>query len=307
MRRYSIIAVLTVTLFSSAAGFAQQLGDHYTAGYSKSRSYLNPHFGRNQPPFKLVRSLDLAGVTNAISLSVFMNEGGQRLLVGQETPSQVEYHLFNSSTGDAEWLPPVVLPVNEASFSFQPSFFNGIILLGGGTTTSIKAVQASNGAVLWSDSNAGSANGRHPILTRNAALYHGLNGLRSVDPLIGPPATFFSMDVTTAQAPVSVFGLQGYLLTGSGTLHAISLLDGSSQWSFPGLQTDHPNLIASEEFLFINASDPPSLGALSTRDGMVLWGKVSPTLSTTPAIALAYGQIYAFVEDDSLCQGVSGM
>jgi outer membrane protein assembly factor BamB len=259
--------------------------------------------GHFKPPLRLVQSIELPGITEAASLLVFENNSVRHFLVGQETTESVEYHLFDAADGTPVWNPPVTLQGATGHHRYQPSYSNGIVILGGGTTTFVKAVHVTTRTELWSDNSVGTVDGRYPALTNGLALYHGANRLVGANPLTG--SSFYQLDVTTAEAPVSVHEQRAYLLERSGTMHSIDTADGTVNWSFSGFSDASPSIISTEKYVFLVKPDNSTFGALAASDGSLLWGAVSPILSRDPALALAYDQLYLFASDDG--EGSAGV
>ncbi len=56
----------------------------------------------------------------------------------------------------------------------------------------------------------------------------------------------------------------------------------------------NPNIIATEDYVFVNSNGSGTVGALDTETGDLVWGALPGTLSETPAMALAYDMLYLF-------------
>lgn len=282
--------------FLATAASAQEVGDQITAGYTSSRTYLNTNQGTFRPPLRLTETVDLTGVTSAESLLVFTQGETRRFLVGEGTPGNSAYRLYNADTGAQQWSIPVV--ANGGPLNFVPSFSDDVVLLGGAATTAVTAVRVSNGAVLWTDNTVGDTAGRFPVLTNGLALYGGRNAVAAVDPLNGPSFSFWRRATTTAEAPISAFGQQAYFLEDSGVLRAVDVRTGVEVWSVPNLAGVNPNIIASEGLVFINTSVGGIFGAARAADGSGVWAQMAGELSQTPAMALAYDRLFVFTSDD---------
>ena len=169
------------------------------------------------------------------------------------------------------------------------------------------------GDALWGDMSVGAARGRFPINTAGAAFYAGEHAVVAVDPVTGPSdlaflggrglssvpstavgGTFWRLATTTAEAPLSVYGERLYFQDLSGNLNSISTRDGSTFWTVPVSGSPNPNIIATEDYVFINANGSGAVGALDTETGDLLWGAAPGTLSETPSMALAYDLLYLF-------------
>ncbi len=293
MKRTIVSAIMM--LAAAAVCVAQDVGDHETAGYSSSRTYLNSNQGDFKPPLRLSATVDLAGVTDASSLLAFTNGDGMRLLVGDAgAPS---FRLFDADTGNQRWAFP--LPGFSGPLNYIPSYSGDVVLLGGAATTGVAAVRVSNGATLWTDPSVGMTAGRYPVLSNGLALYAGRSAVVAADPVTGPAMTFWRRATTTAEAPLSVFGDRAYFLEQSGTLRAVNVRNGVEVWSLAGVGAVNPNLIATNGLLFINTA-ANQFGALDTANGGVVWAGTSSGLSDSPATALAYERLFVFGANGSL-------
>ncbi len=276
--------------------WAQNVGDHATAGYTSSRTYLNSDQGDFSPPLTQIRTVDL-GETSAGSLLVFENSGFRSLLVGETVAEGVRYRLLDSETGAVQWTQ--LLPGGGGAFNYVPSYAGDIVLLGGSTTTAVRAVQVSSGQQLWQDSSLGATQGRYPVLTGGLALYHGRNLIRAAAPNLGPSGVFWQFAASTAEAPISVFGQRAYALEASGNLRSFDVNTGESIWTVPNLMGVNPGIIATEDYVFINNTASRIMGAVTTATPPAgAWSRPTGTLSQTPALALAYDRLYVFTSQD---------
>ena len=297
MRRTGLLLMLCLC---SPVALGQNVGDQYTAGYNNARTYLNSDMGDFKPPLELFHTVQLTEVSNAKSLLVTEDS----LLVGEAgTPTQ--YHRYNLA-GAREWVTAFTLGDDE--LSYVPAYADGVVLLGGPATTTVKGVLLSTGVELWEDTSVGSTTGRFPIVTDNLALFHGQSRLVARNAMDG--TLFWQWDVTTARAPVTTFGERAYVLRSGGTLYALNLMTGAEVWSTPGVGSDHSNIIATEKYVFVNERDTATVSALNAQTGAILWQTTESgfqgtlaTFSHTPAIALAYGKLFVFLSDNGRGRG----
>ncbi len=259
-----------------------------------SRSYQNANLETLKPPLQRVETIDLAGVTEADSLLAF----GDYLLLGEGGPV-IRYHLFNRDSGLIEWTEE--MSGKGTPLDYQPAYANDVVLLGGAATTTVRAVRVSTGEALWEGTGAGTTTGRFPILTDHLALYHDQSQLVATNATSG--AVFWKFSTTTATAPVSLFGNQAYLLDEAGVLRALDLRTGEQLWSRPNVGSDASNFIATERYVFYSNQDLGTFGALSAEDGSLDWERAASTFAKSPAIALAYDRLYAFISDDDYGEG----
>ena len=174
-------------------------------------------------------------------------------------------------------------------------------------------VYAGTGETLWEDESVGAARGRYPVNTAGVAFYAGEQAVVAVDPMFGPDlttpvgqrgfssapstavaGTFWRLATTTAEAPLSVYGERLYYQDLAGNLNSVSTRDGSPNWTVPVGGTPNPNIIATEDYVFVNSNGSGNAGALDTETGALVWGALPGTLSETPAMALAYDNLYLF-------------
>lgn len=277
-------------LVSSASLFGQRLGDHATAGYDSARTGLNVHAGPLAPPILLQEVVTLSDNDSADSLLVFEDY----FLVGQGGSPTV-YRLYGRD-GVLQWSNNI--PSEDEPLDYVPAFANDIVLLGGPATSTVKAVRVSTGVELWTDSSVGSAQGRHPWITDDLALYHGLTGV--VARRASTRTVLWSnVPTTTAAAPVAVFGDRVFV---GGSLTAYSLrAPGPGPvilWGRgDGFGGDGSDLIATESYVFQTDPATGGLRALSAVDGADVWS-ATPGSFGDPGIALAYDRLYAFVSDE---------
>ncbi len=225
-------------------------------------------------------------------------------MVGEAgTPTQ--YHLYNFA-GNRQWTLEFTLGDDE--LSYVPAYADGVVLLGGPATTTVKGVVLETGTELWEDTSVGSTTGRFPIVTDKLALFHGQSRLVARDAMDG--TLFWQWDVTTAQAPVTTFGERAYVLRSQGTLYALNLMTGAKVWNTPAVGGDQSNIIATEKYIFVSDQDSSTVSALNAQTGAILWQNTESgfqgtlaTFSRTPAIALAYGQLLVFLSDDARGKG----
>ncbi len=118
-------------------------------------------------------------------------------------------------------------------------------------------------------------------------------GLSSI-PSGAAGGTFWRFATTTAEAPLSVYGERLYYQDLAGNLNSVSTRDGSPNWTVAVGGSPNPNIIATEDYVSINSNGSGTVGALDTETGDLVWGALPGTLSETPAMALAYDNIYLF-------------
>ena len=296
-------------------------GSHTTAGYTHSRTYLHSQAGDLRPPLSMSRSIPLPGVASAESLIVYNLDGSQKLLVGEN--GSAIYTQVDGATGTMDWQ-NTIGGDPEADLNYVPAYAHGIVILGGPATTTVRGVYAGTGealaggsmtpdGTLWEDESVGSARGRYPINTAGVAFYAGEHAVVAVDPMFGPSdlttpvghrgfssapstaaaGTFWRLATTTAEAPLSVYGERLYYQDLAGNLNSVSTRDGSPIWTVPVAGSPNPNIIATEDYVFINSNGAGTVGALDTETGALIWGALG-TLSETPGMALAYDNLYLF-------------
>ncbi len=270
----------------------QNLGDQSSAGFTNARTYANVDIPVLRPPLRLFDTIDLSGITNANSMALFENQ----FLVAQRgsalTP--ITYKLF-SRQGAEVWTQ--TMTGANADFRFVPAFSRSLVILGGESTASVKAVSLVDGSVLWSDV-AGDTNGRFPAVTDNYAIYAGSNkvGARTLDGTV-----FFQQLTTTAASAIAVRDDSLYFLTRDRALWAINLTTKTSKWGpLSNVASDGASLIATEKFVFVNDPANGIVAALNAATGSLEWihDDLEGTFATQPALALAYGRLYVFRSDD---------
>jgi outer membrane protein assembly factor BamB len=291
MKRNLLVSLICASLICVVA-FAQNPGDQPTAGYTNSRSYLNSDAGNFKAPFELDHTLNLPEGTSAETLSVFE----QYILVGQGGEPG-SYLLLNRSTGTLRWSNALVS--SPSPLNYAPAFNNDIVLLGGSTTTSVAAVQASTGDTLWTADRVGASDGHFPILTNDLALYEGRFGVVAARPSDGMviwqnPSTAAIGSVEVAKAPLSVYGSRVYGIAANGNLFALDLLTGEAIWSAPMIGADGSNVIATRKYVYVNDPSTGTVNAIRTSNGSTAWSVELDGTFGRPGIALAYNQLFVF-------------
>jgi len=262
------------------------MGDQSSAGFNNARTYTNNDLAGVRPPLRLFQTISLTGVTNANSVAVFENQ----FLVGQPG-SPVNYKMF-SRGGNTLWTQDVF--GTGGSFRYVPALGGSLVILGGESTTSVKAVKISDGTVLWSD-QVGNANGRFPAVTDNLAIYAGSDRIVART-LAG--SVFWQQAVTTAATAIAVRDDSLYFLSRDRTLRAVNLMTGALKWApVLNVASDGASLVASEKYLFVNDPAGGIVAAFSAATGQLAWNQIvnlPGTFATGPALALAYGRLYVF-------------
>ena len=147
----------------------------------------------------------------------------------------------------------------------------------------------------------GAARGRFPVNTAGVAFYAGEKYVVAVDPLTGPSdlimadhrglssipsgaggGTFWRFATTAAEAPLSVYGERLYFQDLAGNLTSLSTRDGTPNWTVPVGGSPNPNIIATEDYVFVNSNGSGTVGALDTETGALVWGALPGTLSENP-------------------------
>ena len=223
-------------------------------------------------------------------------------LVGESLEASTNYRLYDADSGVLSWTSSFItgsgMPLN-----YTPAVASGIVLLGG-STTAVRAVEVSTGTTLWQDSSVGDSSGIDPYITDRRFILGGKNGIRAGDPMQGPSPAFWTMDTTTeGQAPISVFGEHVYLTSmgpgaagGTGPiLFAAESTTGNPFWSAQGVIGFDTNVIATESRVFVN-NDDGFVTALDSTDGSLVWSRQAGILSTSNPTALAYNQLYLFAD-----------
>ena len=298
MNRSLTTTLLTALLVGSTL-LGQNLGDQATAGFNDSRTYLNSDAGNFKPPLELDRTLSLPEGTTAQTLSVFE----EYVLIGQGGDA-AHYSLLDRETGSPIWTfdLPTVTP---NPLDYVPAFSDGIVLLGGSTSTSVTAVEVSSGEILWQDDRVGSSDGRLPLLLNDLALYSGEWGVVAARPNDGAlvwqyPSSAEMGTIQFAKAPLSSFGSRVYGVQEDGSLFALDLLTGVPAWSAPGIGSDASNVIATRKFIYVTDSSNGTVSAVRSDDGSVAWSVdvgesfSGPVGFGNPGIALAYDTLFVF-------------
>ncbi len=303
MRRRT--GLLLLLCLCSPIALGQNVGDQYTAGYNNSRTYLNSDMGNFKPPLELFHTIELNEVNSARSLIVTE----ESFLVG-EPGVLTQYHLYDLA-GTRQWLRGFLSGGEE--LSYVPAYADGVVLLGGPATTTVKGIVLSTGAQLWEDTSVGSTTGRFPIVNDDLALYHGQSKVVARDSMDG--TIFWQWNFTTAKAPITTFGERAYVLRSEGTLYALNLMTGAEVWSTPAVGGDHSNIIATEKFVFVSDRETSTVSTLDAQTGAILRQNYEDSLTETgfqgtlaefshsPSIALAYGQLFVFLSDDGRGNG----
>ena len=270
----------------------QNLGDQSSAGFTNARTYANVDIPFLRPPLRLFDTIDLSGITNANSVALFENH----LVVGQpgSALTPITYKMFTRQ-GTEVWTQ--TLTGANPDFRFVPAFSRSLVILGGESTTSVKAVSVADGSVLWSDV-AGETNGRFPAVTDNYAIYAGSNKIeaRTLDGTV-----FWQQAVTTAASAIAVRDDSLYFLTQDRALWAINLATKTPKWGpLSNVASDGASLIATEKYVFVNDPANGIVGAITAATGELVWSHtdLEGTFATQPALALAYGHLYVFRSDD---------
>ena len=256
-----------------------------------------------------------------VNVGYNLDDGSQKLLVGEN--GSAIYTQIDGATGTMDWQ-NTIGGDPEADLNYVPAYAHGIVILGGPATTTVRGVSAETGealagsgqtpgGTLWEDESVGAARGRYPINTAGVAFYAGEHAVVAVDPMFGPSdlstpvgqrgfssapstaiaGTFWRLATTTAEAPLSVYGERLYYQDLAGNLNSVSTRDGSAIWTVPVGGSPNPNIIATEDYVFVNSNSSGTVGALDTETGALIWGEFG-TLSETPAMALAYDNVYLF-------------
>ena len=76
---------------------AQNIGDHYTAGFNPNRTYLNSDLGDFGPVLELTETLSLDQIGSADSVIAFSDNEQRFLLIGEEGTAP-SYHLHSRET-----------------------------------------------------------------------------------------------------------------------------------------------------------------------------------------------------------------
>ncbi len=140
-------------------------GSHTTDGYTHSRTYLHSQAGDLRPPLDMRGSVPLTGVGSAESLIVYNHEGAQKLLAGENDGDTAIYTQINAADGAMDWQ-QMMNGAAESDLNYVPAYAQGVVVLGGPATTTVKAVYAGTGEILtgtdgtlWEDRSVGVARG----------------------------------------------------------------------------------------------------------------------------------------------------
>jgi outer membrane protein assembly factor BamB len=290
MSRKLTLALLMLCFIFPVVG--QNLGDQSSAGFTNARTYANVDVPDLRPPLRLFDTVELTGVNNATSLAVFEDQ----FLVGQPGSSltPVTYKMY-SLTGTEIWTQ--TMGGASPTFRFVPALSHSVVILGGESSTSVKAVSVVDGTMLWGDM-AGDTNGRFPALTDNYAIYAGSNKV-AARTLAG--VGFWEQAVTTAATAIAVRDDSLYFLTHDRALWAVNLVTKTQKWApIMNVGAGGASLIATEKYVFVNDPADKILAAFNAADGTLAWGPIllEGTFATAPALALAYGRLYVFRTDE---------
>jgi len=280
---------IAVFCFLVSTTIAQNFGDQATAGFDNSRTYANDAAPSLKPPLRLFDTIELSGAEEASSLAVFDNH----YLVGK-ADGPISYRLYDAA-GILSWT--ATFQGNSTGLDYIPAHAQGIVILGGDNTSSIRALRVTDGSTLWT-ANVGTTAGRYPVITDNLAIYAGASQVTAVDATTGQ--VFWQVNATTAAAPVSVFSNRVYFLEGNGVLRALDLRTGAVIW---GTQVPTPgavSVIPTENYVFVAAPDG-TVNWLSTQTGLPIFPaqvEVPGDFSASNALAFSHGRLIVFRSDN---------
>jgi outer membrane protein assembly factor BamB len=280
------LPVFLLLFWCSPLLLGQDLGDQYTAGFTNARTYTNSDLSALKPPLRLFETITLTGINDARSMAVY--EG--QIMVGH-SGANMGYRLVRRSA-TAGWNQSMA----GAGVDYVPALAGGIVMLGGSTTSSVKAVSISSGSVVWSDT-VGSASRRYPAVTDDLVVYAGSS--KVVARRLSTGDLFWQVQTTTAASPIAVFGNSAYFLDGAGALRALELRTGTQKWRLDDVGSDGltTSIIASEKHVFLNDPRYGYVAPLDSRTGELAWDEVITlpgTFSSSPALALAHGRLLVF-------------
>lgn len=291
MKRLLVIIVLLS--LSLTVVQAQDPGDKATAGYTYNRAGLNPDTGNFKPPFKLVTPVDLPVVQDAQSIHLFDN-----YLLISEPGLPGTYSMLDVDPFGSRWTRPA--PEEDSGMVYPPAYANDVLLLTGavGTTadTSLKAIEVSTNTELWEATDGVEWDGRAPVIMNELVFYHNRSRVRAVKAASG--AVVWSLDVSTAAAPLAVFGDQLYFST-AGSVAAVDITDGNILWETAGVGGDGCRILPTRRNVFIASPGTGTVVALDSYSGMEAWSLGYPALGSNP-IAAAYGYLYVFYNNGTL-------
>jgi|GEM_PF-2484021 len=296
MKRLLVIIVLLC--LSLTAIQAQNPGDKAAAGYTYNRAGLNPDIGNFKPPFKLEDTVDLPVVQDAQSLYLFDN-----YLLVSEPGLPGTYSMLDAVPFGSRWTKAA--PEEDSGMVYPPAYANDIVLLTGSTTisggsgtttqTALKAIDVSSNTELWEATDGVEWDGRAPLIMNELVFYHNKSRVRAVKATSG--AVVWSLDVSTAAAPLAVFGDQLYFST-AGSVAAVDITDGNILWETAGVGGNGCQILPTQRNVFIANPATGTVVALDSYSGMEAWSVGYPALGSNP-IAAAYGYLYVFYNNGS--------
>ncbi len=272
---------------------AQNPGDKATTGYSYNRANLNPDTGNFKPPFKLEVSKTLPVIQDAQTLHVFDNY----LLVG-EGGNPGNYTMIQENPFGEKWTRTA--PAQPSGKVFEPAYANGIVLItgsklvegGSGTTTQavLRAVDVASNVQLWEDSVSTVWDSRTPVIMNEMVFYHSQSRVKAVKATTG--VTVWSMEVSTAATPLSVFGDQVYI-SRTSSITALDIATGDILWETNGVGGSGCQIIPTQRNVFVANPSTGVLMALDSYTGSQAWSTGYPSFGSN-AIAAAYGKVFVF-------------
>lgn len=280
-----VLVIIGILCLSLTVIQAQNPGDKALTGYTYNRANLNPDNGNFKPPFKLEVTVALPVIQDAQTINLFDNY----LLVGENgTPGN--YTLIQETPFGEAWTR--TSPEQPSGNVYEPAYANDIILMSSGTTASsaLVAVEASTNTLLWTDTESTVWDGRSPLILSEMAFYHSSSKVKAVQAATG--TVVWSMSVSTAAAPLAVFGDQLYLAK-TGSVAAVDITSGDVLWETAGPGGDGCQIIPTQRNVFIANPTNGTVVALDSYNGMEAWSVGYPALSSNP-IAAAYGYLYVF-------------
>lgn len=293
-----LLVIIGILFLSLTVIQAQNPGDKADTGYSYNRSNLNSDTGNFKPPFKLEATLALPVIQDAQTLHSFDNY----LLVG-ESGNPGNYTLIQDAPFGEKWTRTA--PAQPSGKVFEPAYANGTVLMtgsklisGGGGTTSqavLRAIDADSNVQLWEDSVSTVWDGRTPVIMNEMAFYHSQSRVKAVKASTG--VTVWSLEVSTASTPLSVFGDQVYV-SRTSSVAALDIATGDILWETNGVGGDGCQIIPTQRNVFIANPNTGVLVALDSYTGTQAWSTGYPSLGSN-AIAAAYGNLYVFYSDGS--------
>ncbi|HEY2934681.1 MAG TPA: hypothetical protein VGK99_23355, partial [Acidobacteriota bacterium] len=102
---HTVLVVIVVTIFTSPLTLGQNVGDHRTAGFDNSRTYLNSDAGDLRPPFRVTGGVGLDPCSSLPIISCFIRSvkrvdsiivSENNILIGE---GGFGYSLYKFSTG----------------------------------------------------------------------------------------------------------------------------------------------------------------------------------------------------------------